>query len=75
MNVAVNYRLKSEDITYTFEYAKVDSIVVDAECVGLLDDYRSRNPGVKFIIDTDTDETSGSLSGPFDEAVLEGLKL
>jgi acyl-CoA synthetase (AMP-forming)/AMP-acid ligase II len=74
VNVAVNYRLKREDITYIFEYSKVDSIIVDAEFVSLLDDFRSRNPTVPFIIDTDTDSTSGSLSGPFDEAVLEGLK-
>lgn len=39
----------------------------------LLSDFRSRNPNIPFIIDTDTDSTSGSLSGPFDEAVLEGL--
>jgi acyl-CoA synthetase (AMP-forming)/AMP-acid ligase II len=73
INVAVNYRLKSEDITYIFEYAKVDSIVVDEEFLPLLQEFRTRNPAVPFIIDTDTDSTSGSLSGPFDEAVLEGL--
>lgn len=28
-----------------------------------------------FIVDTDTDATEGQLSGPFDEAVLEGLRL
>lgn len=74
VNVAVNYRLKQEDITYIFEFSKVDSIIVDEEYLPLLDDFRSKNPGVPFIIDTDTDSTSGSLSGPFDEAVLEGLK-
>lgn len=74
INVAVNYRLKEEDITYIFEYSKVDSIIVDAEYLPLLQDFRSKNPGVPFIIDTDTDSTSGALSGPFDEAVLEGLK-
>lgn len=73
VNVATNYRLKKEDITYIFEYAKVDSIIVDNEYLDLLSDFRSRNPGVPFIVDTDTDSTSGSLSGPFDEAVLEGL--
>jgi len=67
--VAANYRLKKEDITYIFEYSKVDSIIVDAEFVHLLDDFRSRNPKVPFIIDTDT----GTLEGPFDEAVSEGL--
>ena len=73
MNVATNYRLKKEDITYIFEYAKVDSIIVDNEYLDLLSDFRARNPGIPLIIDTDTDSTSGSLSGPFDAAVLEGL--
>ena len=72
--MATNYRLKEEDITYIFEHAKVDSIIVDKEYLDLLSDFQARNPGVPFIIDTDTDSTSGSLSGPFDEAVLEGLK-
>jgi acyl-CoA synthetase (AMP-forming)/AMP-acid ligase II len=71
--VPINYRLKKEDITYIFEYAKVDSIIVDKEYAGLLSDFGSRNPNVPFIIDTDTDSTSGSLSGPFDAAVFEGL--
>jgi len=74
VNVAVNYRLKMDDITYIFEYAKVDSIIVDEEYEHLLDDFKKRNPKVPFIVDTDTDSTSGALSGPFDEAVLEGLK-
>jgi len=73
VNVAVNYRLKMDDITYIFEYSKVDSIIVDAEFEHLLDDFKKKNPGVPFIIDTDTDSTSGALSGPFDDAVLEGL--
>jgi acyl-CoA synthetase (AMP-forming)/AMP-acid ligase II len=74
VNVAVNYRLKKEDITYIFDFAGVDSIIVDAEYLALLDDFRSSHPAVKIIIDTDHDATSGELSGPFDEAVLEGLR-
>jgi acyl-CoA synthetase (AMP-forming)/AMP-acid ligase II len=73
VNVAVNYRLKKEDITYIFDFAGVDSIIVDFEYVSLLDDFRSSHPKVKIIVDTDHDATSGELSGPFDEAVLEGL--
>lgn len=46
---------------------------MDEEYLHLLDDFRSKYPGVPFIIDTDTDATEGQLSGPFDEAVLEGL--
>lgn len=73
VNVAINYRLKPEDISYIFNFAEVDSIVVDEEYLHLLDDFRKGNPNVPFIIDTDTDATEGQLSGPFDEAVLEGL--
>ncbi|TVY19782.1 putative peroxisomal acyl-activating enzyme 1 [Lachnellula arida] len=73
VNVAVNYRLKVEDVTYIFGFGEVDVIIVDEEYVHLLDDFRSRNPSIPFIIDTDTDATEGQLSGPFDEAVLEGL--
>lgn len=73
MNVAANYRLKKPDITYIFEYAKVDSIIVDEEFVDLLSDFRSKNPNVPFLVDTDTGSTKGSLAGPFDKAVLEGL--
>ncbi|TVY48900.1 putative acyl-activating enzyme [Lachnellula occidentalis] len=73
VNVAVNYRLKVEDVTYIFEFGEVEAIIVDAEYIHLLDDFRSKNPSIPFIIDTDTDATEGELSGPFDEAVLEGL--
>ena len=62
------------DITYIFEHSEVDSIIVDAEFVQLLDGFRKAHPDIKIIIDTDTDATEGQLSGPFDEAVLEGLK-
>ena len=74
VNVAVNYRLKTEDIAYIFDFSEVDAIIVDAEFIPLLSDFRKLKPNVRFIIDTDTDATSGELSGPFDEAVLEGLK-
>ncbi|KAG9658581.1 AMP dependent synthetase and ligase, partial [Aureobasidium melanogenum] len=74
VNVGVNYRLQSTDITYIFEHAEVDSIIVDAEFAHLLDEFRAAHPDIKIIIDTDTDATEGQLSGPFDEAVLEGLK-
>ncbi|KAH0367586.1 AMP dependent synthetase and ligase, partial [Aureobasidium melanogenum] len=49
-------------------------IIVDAEFAHLLDEFRAAHPEIKIIIDTDTDATEGQLSGPFDEAVLEGLK-
>lgn len=40
----------------------------------MLDGYRSSRPSVPILVDTDTDATEGELSGPFDEAVLEGLQ-
>lgn len=70
---AINYRLKPEDISYIFTHAEADAIIVDHEFVHLLDAYRKGHPDVPLIIDTDTDATEGELSGPFDDAVLEGL--
>lgn len=66
--------MKPEDIHYIFTHADVDAVVVDATFVSLLDSYQRSNPGVPLIVDTDTDATEGELSGPFDEAVLSGLK-
>ena len=72
---AVNYRLKAEDIGYILNHAEAEVVLVDHEFVGLLDDsFRKRYPNVPLIVDTDTDATEGELSGPFDEAVLEGLQ-
>ena len=72
--LAINYRLKHEDIAYIFDHADADAIIVDAEFLPLLDRYREAHPIIPLIIDTDTDATQGELSGPFDEAVSEGLK-
>ncbi|KAI2464150.1 AMP-binding enzyme [Annulohypoxylon bovei var. microspora] len=72
--VPVNYRLKPDDITYIFDFAEVDSIIVDNEYLSLLDEFKKSHPHVPFLIDLDTDATEGELCGPFDEAVLEGLK-
>lgn len=74
VNVAINYRLKHDDISYIFQHADVDMIIADFEFVDLLDDYRKERPNVPILVDNDTDATEGELSGPFDEAVLEGLK-
>ncbi|MCJ1315682.1 hypothetical protein MMC15_001002 [Xylographa vitiligo] len=73
VNVAVNYRLKTDDIAYIFDHADTEVIVVDAEFVSLLDGYRKLHPGVPLIVDADTDVGEGELSGQFDEAVLDGL--
>ncbi|KAJ5408539.1 hypothetical protein N7509_002422 [Penicillium cosmopolitanum] len=74
INVAVNYRLKKEDIAYIFDHGDVDVIIVDQEFEPLLEAYRADHPNIPFIVDTDTDVTEGQLTGPFDDAVLEGLK-
>ncbi|SMY19523.1 unnamed protein product [Zymoseptoria tritici ST99CH_1A5] len=70
VNVAINYRLKEDDITYIFDHAEVDMIIVDAEFQHLLNGFRKLHPKVPFIIDTDTDQDTG----PYDQAVLEGLQ-
>ncbi|KAI0014014.1 acetyl-CoA synthetase-like protein [Xylariaceae sp. FL0662B] len=72
--VPTNYRSKAEDITYIFDFAEVDSIIVDQEYLSLLDDFKKSHPNVPLIVDPDTDVTEGQLCGPFNEAVLEGLK-
>ncbi|KAL4787665.1 AMP dependent synthetase and ligase [Aspergillus varians] len=73
VNVAVNYRLKEDDIAYIFIHSEVEVIVADQEYLPLLELYRSSKPDVHIIVDTDTDATEGELAGPFDEAILEGL--
>ncbi|WEW55270.1 AMP-binding acyl-CoA synthetase [Emydomyces testavorans] len=74
VNVAVNYRLKPEDVAYIFTHSEADVIIVDEEYLHLLDEFRKTRPDFPIIIDTDTDATEGELSGPFDAAILEGLK-
>lgn len=74
VNIAINYRLKADDIAYIFDHADADSIIVDAEYEHLLNDYRKAHPNVPIIVDTDTDATEGDNAGPFDRAVLEGLQ-
>lgn len=73
-SAAVNYRLKADDITYILQHSEVEIIIADAEYVSLLDSYRAASPSVPILVDTDTDAGEGELSGPFDEAVLEGLQ-
>ncbi|KAI4240351.1 MAG: hypothetical protein L6R40_005177 [Gallowayella cf. fulva] len=74
VNVGVNYRLKEEDITYIFEHANVDAIIVDAEFLPLIEGFAKAHPSISLLVDDDTDATEGELSGPFDEAVSEGLR-
>ncbi|KAK5685173.1 hypothetical protein LTS10_003249 [Elasticomyces elasticus] len=69
VNVAINYRLKADDIGWIFDHADVDSIIVDAEFVHLLDGFRRQHPSVPIIVDTDTNGEEGE----YDIAVREGL--
>lgn len=70
----MNYRLKEDDIAYIFTHSEADVIIADQEFAPLLRTYRKENPSVPVIVDTDTDATEGELTGPFDQAVLEGLQ-
>ncbi|KAI9833018.1 MAG: hypothetical protein M1819_003850 [Sarea resinae] len=75
VNVSVNYRLKPDNIAYILAHSDAQVVVVDAEFLPLLKEFRDTNPHIPLIVDTDTDATEGELSGPFDDAVLEGLNL
>jgi long-subunit acyl-CoA synthetase (AMP-forming) len=72
--IAINYRLKHEDISYIFQHAEADVILVDEEFVELLDAFRKDRPKIPLIVDTDTDATDSLNGGPFDRAVLDGLE-
>lgn len=63
-----------EDITYIFDHADAEAIIVDKEFLPLLEGYRKSHPDTPLIVDTDTDATEGELSGQFDDAILEGLR-
>ncbi|CZR68246.1 related to AMP-binding domain protein [Phialocephala subalpina] len=73
--IAINYRLNSDDTSYIFTHAEVDGIIADAEFVGLLNSFLKENPHVDVISDTDGVGSQDQPNGPFDEAVLEGLRL
>ena len=49
--VPANIRLKPEDISYIFDFAEVDAIIVDKEYENLLDLFRASHPQVEIIID------------------------
>lgn len=70
----MNYRLKEDDIAYIFNHAEVDVIIVDQEFMPIIQAFKKEKPNVPIIVDTDTDATEGELTGPFDNAVLEGLQ-
>lgn len=49
--VPVNIRLNEADVTYIFDFADVDCIIVDHEFVALLDGFRRSHPAVPFLVD------------------------
>lgn len=61
--VPVNYRLKQDDISYIFDFAEVDCIVVDEEFVGLLDAFRKNHANVPLIIDVVRDDSFAIITG------------
>lgn len=65
--VAINYRLKKDDISYIFQHADCDFVFVDAEFESLLDDYRQARPAVPILVDNDRGE-----NGPYYDAIQEG---
>ncbi|KAF2767758.1 AMP dependent synthetase and ligase [Teratosphaeria nubilosa] len=67
-NVAINHRLKQEDIAYIFDHAEADAILVDAEYVHLLDAYRKDHPNTAILVDPDTDKGDGD----YEAAIVEG---
>ncbi|OAA67368.1 AMP-binding domain protein [Cordyceps fumosorosea ARSEF 2679] len=71
--VPANYRLKPDDIAYIFEFAEVDSIIVDREFADLLSSYISKHSKVPIIVDDDTDVVSGPNASQYNQAVMEGL--
>ena len=44
-------RLKPGDVTYIFDFAEADTIIVDQEYVPLLDDFKKSHPNVRLIVD------------------------
>jgi acyl-CoA synthetase (AMP-forming)/AMP-acid ligase II len=74
INVAINYRLKPDDISYIFRHSDVEVIIVDAEYLHLLDDFKKTKPNIPIIIDIDTDCKDGPGCGAYDRAVTEGFE-
>lgn len=73
--IAINYRLKKDDIGYIFDHSDADAIVVDAEFVHLLDDFSAAHPNVPILVDDDTvDPTTEVEQGAFGDALREGLE-
>ena len=76
VSVAVNHRLKPDDIAYIFVHADADALLVDAALVPLLAAYRAAHPRTPILVDLDADPGSGEPApGAYEDAVREGLQL
>ncbi|KAJ5178317.1 uncharacterized protein N7500_001016, partial [Penicillium coprophilum] len=71
VNIAINYRLKPDDIKYILEHADVDMIITDVQYAPLLGKFREAHRDIPVLVDTD----SGEDNGPYDHAILEGLEI
>lgn len=67
VNVAINYRLKPDDISYIFQHADVDMIIADFEFVKILDDYKKERPNVPILTRTSA-ATQSTASWPGNSA-------
>lgn len=73
ITIAINYRLKKDDIAYIFDHSDADSIIVDKEYLSLLDDYRKAHPKIPILVDDDTNDPSTFVEqGAFGDALREG---
>ncbi|KAJ5894047.1 hypothetical protein N7495_005738 [Penicillium taxi] len=72
VNIAVNCRLKKDDIAYIFAHAEVDIILVDKEFEPLLETYRAQTPNVPLIIDDDKYSEPWNPIGAVGDAIKEG---
>ncbi|KIW01093.1 uncharacterized protein PV09_07380 [Verruconis gallopava] len=74
VNVAVNYRLKPDDVSYIMQHSDVEMVIVDVEYLPLLDDFKLAKPSIPIVVDIDTDCKEGPNCGDYDRAVNEGLE-
>ncbi|KAK5073806.1 hypothetical protein LTS08_002095 [Lithohypha guttulata] len=71
--IAINYRLKKDDIGYMFNHSDADLVIVDREYVDLLGDFRKAKPNVPILIDDDeVDPNTEEELGAFGDALREG---
>ncbi|KAK5937804.1 hypothetical protein PMZ80_009933 [Knufia obscura] len=71
--IAINYRLKEDDIGYIFQHSDADFVIVDKEFVDLLGDFRKAKPHIPILVDDDTiDPHTHDELGPFGDALREG---